>query len=178
MRQITKTQKISIFLIIANLIMISVLCFWYSSIWSSVYKITEKKTLIKGEAFVTESLTDLKKQKNTANEMIDFFEAISIDKENVVGFIELLEKMAEKSGTLIDIQTVNLANSFQEDNKSLDSLKVNLQVRGSWKQVMNFILMLENNPYYLVIENTRINSINDDGFSGWSAMISLVGVIN
>lgn len=178
MRQITKTQKISILLIITNLIVVSILCFWYSSIWSSVSDITEKKTLIKGEDFVTESLTDLKKQKNVANEMIDFFEAIAIDKENVVGFIELLEKMAKKSGTLIDIQTVNLANSFQEDDKSLDSLKVNLQVRGSWKQIMNFILMLENNPYYLVIENIKINSVNDGEFSGWSATISLVGVIN
>ncbi len=178
MKKITSTQKITIVLILINIFLFSVLYFWHTSMWQSVSEIIKKKTFLKEENTNTETLTNLKKQKLLAEETNNFFENISIHKDEIVNFIELLEKMGKKSGVAIDIQTVNLEDSPKDEEIELNSLKVILQVRGSWKQIINFILMIENNPHYLVIKDLKIKTINEENNIVWSATISLNGIIN
>lgn len=178
MKKITPTSKITIALILINIIFFGVLYFWHTFMWQTVSEIIKKKTFLKEESTNIETLTNLKKQKLLAEETNIFFENISIHKDEIVSFIELLEEMGKKSDALIEIQTVNLEDSPKNEGTDLNSLKVILQVRGSWKEIANFILMIENNPHYLVIKDLKINTINEENNIIWLATISLNGIIN
>jgi len=85
---------------------------------------------------------DTKEERLRLNELI-------IKEENVVKFIELIEKVGEDSNTKLELSTIT---------KESEKVKAKIIASGTWGNVMMALGMLENLPLSTVISNLHLGT--------------------
>lgn len=123
-------------------------------------QISEKKTRLSSLIQKKENLKDLKSKEDKINVTLISLSDFLIKKEEALNFVIKLEEIAAKTGIS---QTLNIENEekikekAKEENayESLSSLNAQLFIEGEFKNIIAFILFLENLKNY-----TDINSLN------------------
>ncbi len=85
--------------------------------------------------------------------------------ENFIEFIELLESLAEKAQVGVVIRSTDLKNS----------LRLSIDISGSFSNSMYFVALVESLPINLKIENMRINGVPEDDSWQCGIVMSLSG---
>src|SRR5690349_18424475 len=69
-----------------------------------------------------------------------------IHEDKIVDFIEKIEQIGRDSATDIDISSINTENS---------TVSAHIKAGGSWENIMRALIMIENLPYSISINNVR-----------------------
>lgn len=170
--KLNTTEKMTVTLVIFNLIVFGGLIFWHVYIWNVADQIREQKSEIATDNSEMNPLSLIKKDTEDTKAMIQIVDSLFVSESNVVEFIEVLESMADSTGAQLEIQVFDLVEAT--DKKEVQSeIRVGLQVFGAWQSVTQFVVMLEKNPFYIDFEEVRIESVANNGNQQWRATVSM-----
>jgi Tfp pilus assembly protein PilO len=124
------------------------------------------------------SIFGLKSKIEATKKISDSFDILYIDRNNILSFIETVEKMAEKNKTVLTIDSVNIDESHLKDPLPYGLLNMNLTIKGNYANILSFISALEKMPYFITINNVRLVKAGGDNETEWSANLSLSGITN
>ncbi len=127
----------------------------YVSLFVMVKKVEQHNTELEKEARrleVQESkIIQLRKNVATAQESQDTLTSYFIDSNDIVPFLETLEKYGEQVGVLVKYNTVDIA-------KNPARLNLELMASGQFVNVYRFIALLESAPYHILINSSNMSA--------------------
>jgi len=153
-----KGKKFLVPIILVLLLDVLVAAFWFyfiSFIKNQTQVIKDLKLQIKTitENRKTErSLESFLKNISSEKERLD---SSFLNEEKMVGFIEEVESLRQKTGVELEIGSIDL-------NSSLLAPKIRIRLKGNFNQIYKTILLLKNMPYMLSFENISL-AANRDG---------------
>ncbi|MCC6448310.1 MAG: hypothetical protein IT215_06470 [Chitinophagaceae bacterium] len=94
-----------------------------------------------------------------------------VSKDDIVGFIERVEALAKSASLDVVISSVNLSEIDQNKNQFLN---LELKSFGSWQNSMYLLALIENLPYLVKIESSKLQLSNDSKNTGkWELNIKM-----
>lgn len=128
-------------------------------------------------------------ETKTDREKIDNY---IVPADGAVSYVEMIERKSLENDVKIDIGSAEIspikasriyASTTAEIASSTRLIKTKINITGTWSKVLNFLVVLENLPYRLVIE--KIDLIKGTMTSGdkkvlkgdWTAVVDVVAVI-
>ena len=166
-----KTRKILISTTIIFLIILVASIWWFYFVTNQADDVLDLKKSAQREEAQNYNLTDLKRNINDFEVKEAELNQIFVDKDNIVIFIEKIERMAEQSGATFDIQIKD--DEVKEGNEESSSLNMFIQSTGSWSNITTFLRMIENLPHHVVIGTTNLNTKNTEAGVLWGINLSL-----
>lgn len=166
--------KILFAVIIANVVVLASMIFFYSMIKKTNQDIFDLETeLLSWRKKQTESSLINDNLEDTAQERYKinaYF--VRGNKVGVANFIESLENMGKISGVVVDVSGLFLKDSDEkklEEMNEVGSMGLNLKITGEWGNVVHFLKLLETAPYKISFEkiylekNSAKDSVDWDG---------------
>jgi Tfp pilus assembly protein PilO len=174
----TNTKNIKKILIITFVVVVSLVAYLKYSLNKDIEYIisTKESNFIAAEKI--NSIFGLKSKVELAKKVSDSFDVLYIDRNNVLNFIETIEKIADKNKVLLVIDNVSIDESHLKDALPYGLLNMNLTLKGNYDYIYGFISDLEKMPYFIAMNNLRIVKDGVGNESGWSANISISGITN
>lgn len=83
-----------------------------------------------------------------------------IHEDKIVDFIENVEKIGTDSGTDLILSSINSDNLSSAKIGTVGHVKAHITVNGSWANVMKSLILIENIPYSLSMNNVRLDSVS------------------
>jgi len=133
----------------------------YVFVYWSIYK--DSKSVA---SLVTQSSTDFEKSERIRvakaeiaknGDFISKIDSYFIPKDGVVTFINEIENLGKSTDVSTTISSIEpLIIDVKEKNSFKETLSVKLEAVGSWKNVYQFVSLLENLPYGIVIDEVQI----------------------
>jgi Tfp pilus assembly protein PilO len=151
-----------------------------SVIWSlkTLFNLKEnalavKKELVAAEANVAsiKSLENLLAGLKKENEKMSY---IFLEKEEIVSFIETLEKLAGISGVKLEIKSIKITDDLSGNKKSEKPVLL-LETSGSFRDIFYFISLAQKLPYQISFNQVDIhkNALNKNEKNLWNSKISV-----
>lgn len=141
-------------------LMVIALSFWYLQLLQGSEQIKEDKKTYNQELKDAQFISEIKREKKQVEEIDQFLNSLYVPSSDAVAFIEYIEDVAADAGVELEINTFDI----QEKDVSID-----LTAQGSWTQNNRFLVMIENLPYYTVINDFSLEADNRDGFVIWKS---------
>lgn len=125
------------------------------------YVFLYKQTLVQANNYLTQKqrVEQEKTSVNYEQTLIDTFNKYKDDRdiistyivkeENLVGFIEQVEKVGKDSGTLLELSSISSGDG---------KIKAKVTAEGNWKNVMKSLKLIENLPLSLMVSNVRLDT--------------------
>lgn len=79
-----------------------------------------------------------------------------VSEEKIVPFIESVEKIGTDSGTDLEISAIGTEKAAAQDTTGFGHIAAHLDIKGSWSNVMRALLLVENMPYSVTVNNVRL----------------------
>lgn len=106
------------------------------------------------------SAKDIIKDTETGRGKLDTY---FIDNEEIIDFIEEIEKIGRDIGVEIEIISVSISDSkIQRDNIS-EVLNLDLKAEGKWSSVFHFLALIEKMPFKINISKINLQVVYNDG---------------
>lgn len=77
-----------------------------------------------------------------------------VEQEDAVKFVEQIESLARNVDVTLSITKLKLEES--KNKGSFGQILLDLKIKGSWTNVMNFIMLIENMPKAITIQNVSM----------------------
>lgn len=106
------------------------------------------------EAGAKELMQILKETEVPRNNLTAYFVA----DDKIVDFITVLESTGTKNGVQADIVDLNAEDSTGKPKGTINSATIRLEVRGSWVNILRYIMSVERLPYILAVNNLSLRS--------------------
>lgn len=173
----TKSKKIFIFLIIANIAVLSVSVVMLVLILNKEQKfLTLKKQIAEQEVKLNdaESLKNL--IKNTKEQQA-YLSGLFISENKITNFLSSIEALSKVSGAAINVISVDDKNNDAAGN----TIKIRFSATGSWAQIFKTVLLIDYFPAALSLSQLQIskgvpelNGGNQASDPFWSANFEVV----
>lgn len=124
------------------------------------------------------SIVGLKSKLEAAKKVSDAFDDLYIDRNNILSFIETIEKVAASHNVVLSIDTMTIDESHLAEVPAYGILNMSLTVSGNFQSITDFISALEKLPYFINITTVRLNRPESEGDNSWIANMSLFGLTN
>lgn len=174
-RQTTSVQPT---IIVAILVIVSIV--GYYVFFSQIKEHnTETMELISEIEFTKQREQQLRNMKSTARETETDRTKLStyfIKEESIVDFLEIIESFEEYTGAKVRVRTIGKNDPGVYD--TLEQLRLNLTVDGSWDEVYHFLVLIEALPYRVVVESIQLTASarQEDSNSKWQGVTTLTVV--
>lgn len=162
MKKISSNTVLIGFTLALNMCALLIIYFISSDIYvrnkniSTIAGLIEAKT---AENLEERSLRSILTNTQDDRERIDSY-VLSDDK--VVEFLETIESLGPMSSTKVVTSSVNIDESNKAHSSTTGFLNMQINVRGSWENVMHFISLIENLPYKITIKKVSATVITPD----------------
>lgn len=100
---------------------------------------------------LTKVFNDTKDQRS---KLSSFF----IYEDKIVDFIEKVEGIGLDSNTILTLSSINADDLSSAKSGSTGFVKAHITANGSWSSIMRALILIENLPYSLSLNNIRIDS--------------------
>ncbi len=138
---------------------------WYAFLFSEIRTtnrhISELLNQIDAEAVQESTQNSIKALVAETAPLRKQVQSYSIDKEESVSFIELLEDVGKEVGVAVSVQSVAIVE--RPGVTSFENLQLTLKATGSWQSVVRFLGLLESLPYEAQIAQATVVSVPGDG---------------
>lgn len=94
-----------------------------------------------------------------------------IGKEGIVGFLELVEEAGRRAGVKTEVTSVSLDRSA-EQSVSSEHLRISVKGDGSFTGVFALLIMLEELPFGVRVQNVNIAERTDPNAAGWRIVLT------
>ena len=156
-----KTKILVATLLLADIIFIVFFVFFFcytkSLIANSVNEEDQIKTELKMEDTRAMMKGDLDSAKMYQEKLTDYM----IPAGGTVDFIKTLEQSVLNSGLKSDIKNVSSETYDKGDSVGMESLKVDVDVIGEWKNIQFFLNSIENYPLKIDIKSVSLSKFSD-----------------
>jgi hypothetical protein len=110
--------------------------------------------------------TDINKTYTNSAEERAKISSYIVSQEKILDFIEAIEGIGTTTGASLDISDLDTGNfstqSSALSSESIENLKIHIEIHGSWVQVMQALMLLENIPYSLSLHNIQLIRLADE----------------
>lgn len=113
-----------------------------------------------------EKINTIKSIAEDNKESIESLREFFIQKGDEVEFIEKIESVGRDTGVKFDIFSIEI-DPKNENLQFHEKVVMKINIEGSWKGVVAFILKLEKLPFGVFIENIGLDSKNSGQWSGF-----------
>lgn len=96
-------------------------------------------------------------------------ESYVLTEAGVIDFLSSIEGLARRNGLSIETKSVDVAEGGEA--AGFETLRVDLDLTGSLPAISRMIVLLENVPQHLLIDNLSLTRISDNG--EWQASVVL-----
>ena len=96
---------------------------------------------------------ELEKVYKSTKEDREFIYSLLIPEDKIVPFIEEIEKIGDYTKTEFNISSIS---------SDTDNLKAHIESMGLWSNIMQTLLLIENMPYSVSINNIRLEGMDKD----------------
>jgi Tfp pilus assembly protein PilO len=177
-----------IILVLVFFALLAVNTYWFLSIMGISDEIKDMHAAINLNSSYKYGLDEIKEQIVDLESKKVILEEVFIDDSEIVDLIERIEGMAEGSGAEISINSVDVDNQQgysygMSDSDMVGSLDLAFSVKGTWQQVNEFIIKVENIPQDLRVTSLALDRANnkennsESGNNGqWNAKFVTLGV--
>ncbi len=156
-----KTKKIFLLLLIINIILITLFYLLFLYVKIQNIKASDMENEIRNEIRKQESRSimqeDLEKAIESGDKLNNFF----VKKEDIVGFIEIIEDSVTNFGLKSEVKSVSTESNDTLNKVNAEYLRVKIDVTGSWENILSFIKFLENYPLKINIEKIFLTKFSD-----------------
>ncbi|MES2471084.1 MAG: hypothetical protein V4526_02535 [Patescibacteria group bacterium] len=83
-------------------------------------------------------------------------QAYGVNSEEIVGFIDRIEKLGDKTGSTVTIASINVPEEEAVPGRPFTPIDMMITINGSWKSVMQTVELFENLPFRLAFDKVRI----------------------
>lgn len=156
-----KTKKIFLFLLILNISLGISFGFLFLYVKNQNIKASEIENEIKNEIRKQESRSIMQDDLNKALESEIELKKYFVEKENIVGFIEIIENSVSNSSLKSEVKSVSTESSDNLNKINAEYLRIKLDVTGDWEKILYFIKLLENYPLKINIEKVFLTKYSD-----------------
>jgi len=174
----TNTKKITLILIAILLLVLGSIIYFKISLNKDIQYIIETK---KSNFLVSENIRAAIGIKDKLKEVLDLeksFDVFFIERNNVLGFIENIEKIAEVNKVTLLIDNVSVDETHLNESLPYGVLNMTLTATGSFDSIMNFLDNLEKIPYYLDFKTVRLVTVGGENNLGWSINVVFSSLTN
>lgn len=103
---------------------------------------------------------------------------VGSSQDKVADFLKTIEKISEKSGTELDIDSIDIAPLADKQlAEQFEELNLTLQITGSWNSVFLFLGLIENLPQKIEVKNLGLSVLENleetTGGAEWSGRLVL-----
>ncbi|MEI7462869.1 MAG: hypothetical protein WCK03_00560 [Candidatus Taylorbacteria bacterium] len=95
-----------------------------------------------------------------------------VGSDDSLSFIRYLESLGDNTGADVSLTSVDNIAPVDGDLANNGYVSTKISVRGSWQAVVKTLMLSENMPYKVMIDNVQLTKVND-GKSKESALWSL-----
>lgn len=140
-------------------VLIAVIGYWF------VYRNIIKQAETYSSGLENISLENEKKQhiNEVAKVYIDTLEDRNklsnylLNDDKIVGLIEAIESIGVNSSSVVSISGINNEDLSSAEKGTFGHLKARIDAKGSWTNIMRTLIMIENLPYSLSINNLTLS---------------------
>jgi hypothetical protein len=91
-----------------------------------------------------------------------------ITEDKVVNFIESLENIGKMTNTKVALSSIDSEEMKDLAKGTSGHIKAKVDIKGSWSNVMTSLSMLENLPFSITLDNSKLSNNNLDKSAPWS----------
>ncbi len=131
-----------------------------------VYNIATRQELHTGPGFKklfektgNEKILNVILSNKKAYEVWENYKNKTLKKEQEKGFYNYINKLAEK--TSLSYAKI-ITSDIKQDKNGLSALYINMEIKGEFLKVYNFINYIETTPLYLLVDSININKENNN----------------
>lgn len=112
----------------------------------------------------------LEKTKESRDELATYI----LQDANIVSIVETIEKLGEKNSLAVTITGLEAEDSFEAKAGTINNVKMHVDAKGNWSNLLTFMILVENIPYKSTIDSvilrksTLESSVSDKSLPGWS----------
>ena len=100
-------------------------------------------------------------------------DALFLDADRVVSFIEALEASGRDAGVRLDIQHARLPAAASESAGSAATMEIALAAGGTFRDMFHFLELVELLPYQLQVTDLRLAALTANGSGLWETQLRL-----
>ncbi len=100
-------------------------------------------------------------------------EGYFVGKEGIVPFLELVEEAGRRAGVKTEVTSVSLDRSTDRD-ASFENLRVSVKGDGGFGDVFALLVMLEELPFGVRVQNVSITERTDPNAAGWRVVLTFI----
>jgi Tfp pilus assembly protein PilO len=124
------------------------------------------------------TFTGLKNKIKESLSISEAFDQFYIDRNNILNFIDLIEKISTKNKVTFTIDSVNVDETHLKEDVPYGILEMNLTIAGNYDSLINLLSDLEKLPYLIDINNVKISVSDNEKNSFWTMKVSFNGITN
>jgi Tfp pilus assembly protein PilO len=175
----TNSKIILIIVSVVFVILLAFNIFWFNFIKNQSDKVLELKKDVESEITNNHTVVSIQRNTQELEKKEEDLDKIFIDQENVVVFIEKIERMANQSNVGLQIQNVEVEDiKNSRGDRTYGLIKMTLSSSGDWSSVTTFLKMIETMPNNVSIDSLTMVTVSSQGSPFWSANFSLTGITN
>lgn len=159
MSLVHKTKKILILCIILNLLIWAAFAFFFLKIRTQTNRISDLTSEVGVDIDRDKNLRTTKAMLDENEVAISQLDSYFVKSDGVVDFINSLESMGNKNGVSINISSVSVESDVKAKATLYETLRLKIEISGTWANVTNFIAILENLPYGVNISQVSLVSV-------------------
>jgi hypothetical protein len=94
--------------------------------------------------------------------------------DKIITFIESIESIEQNTSLDINISSISNDDLSSSAKGTFGHLKVHVDINGSWSDVMRSIILIENLPYSLSVDNIHLQFSKDIKKVQWKASLDII----
>ncbi|AKM84008.1 TPA: hypothetical protein DCZ46_01600 [Candidatus Campbellbacteria bacterium] len=170
--------KMLLVVIIANVIVLASMIFFYSMIKKTNQDIFDLETELLDwrkkqteSSLINDNLDDTARERYKINAYF-----VKGDKVGVANFIENLENIGKVSEVTVDVSGLFLKDSDKTNTEEIvevGSMGLNLKIMGKWENVIHFLKLLEVAPYRITFEKVYLEKNSAENSVDWNGAFNI-----
>jgi Tfp pilus assembly protein PilO len=153
-------------IILADALVVALWFFLYSGISKEkrdINEIVQEMTLFETN---TQNLRNLKRQTEETGDAPKMLDSAFVGKQDIVSLLDFTEKLGSNIGVAVEFTSVKF------DDAKNEKPRLQLELEGNFEKIFRFIVLLENFPNQIMMENLNLKKKEDGG--AWQAEAGVI----
>ncbi len=171
----TNSKHYTVITLAIGSVFLSSFGYWY------IYGIVIKQAENYSKSLQEIALVDTKKQqiKDIAKMHEDTLKArerlstFVLTDDKLINFIEFVESIGNRSSTDTTISSIKNDDLSSAEKGTFGHLKARIDIKGSWTNIMRALVLIENLPYSLSLNNIDLNFNKADKNPQWNVRLDI-----
>lgn len=146
-----------IFAFLVTLLTLGIYVYMYLTVDLSLAKIAKNQSLVNSSKLTSSREANFIEVYEKTAAKWQKMRNLFVESDKVVNFIETIEALDSESGAKVSIASIDADNLDNAPADKIGYLRLRINAQGSWSSVMKALVLTENLPYKVTINNIQAN---------------------